>query len=105
MNLYCESDNINDYLLELNEVDYPNPMIHLKSLNKWIRLDARGNKKGIEAQFSIEKKLAFSINEKLDEKDSSITNAPVNERFFCSIVQFKRQKIKGPSVIEEPFIN
>ncbi|MDN3015701.1 transglutaminase family protein [Paenibacillus sp. BSR1-1] len=44
--------------------------IFLESLNKWIRVDARGNKEGIAAQFSIEEeKLAFSINEELDEKD------------------------------------
>lgn len=44
--------------------------IFLKSLNKWIRLDARGNKTGINAQFSIEdEKLAFSINKNLGEKD------------------------------------
>ncbi|WP_138419674.1 transglutaminase-like domain-containing protein [Aquibacillus sediminis] len=44
--------------------------VYFNSLNKWIRLDARGNKKGIDAQFSIsEEKLAFTIQEKLDEKD------------------------------------
>ncbi|MDF9759579.1 transglutaminase-like putative cysteine protease [Peribacillus simplex] len=44
--------------------------IFLKTLNKWIRLDARGNKAGIDAQFSIDKeKLAFTTQEKFDEKD------------------------------------
>jgi transglutaminase-like putative cysteine protease len=44
--------------------------VFLKSLNKWVRLDARGNKKGIDAQFSIdEEKLAFPTHEELDEKD------------------------------------
>ncbi|MEK3886216.1 transglutaminase-like domain-containing protein [Bacillus sp. FSL K6-3431] len=44
--------------------------VYFKSLDKWIRLDARGNKQGIDAQFSIgEEKLAFPINEQLDEKD------------------------------------
>ncbi|KHF39375.1 transglutaminase-like domain-containing protein [Halalkalibacter okhensis] len=47
--------------------------VYLKSLNKWIRLDARGNKPGVDAQFSIdEEKLAFLVNEKFDEKDYSI---------------------------------
>ncbi|MGJ9460698.1 transglutaminase-like domain-containing protein [Oceanobacillus sp. CF4.6] len=47
--------------------------IFLKSLNKWIRVDARGNKTGIDAQFSTEEeKLAFLINEKLNEKDYPI---------------------------------
>lgn len=50
--------------------------IFLKSLNKWIRVDARGNKEGINAQFSIEEeKLAFPINEKLDEKDYPVIYA------------------------------
>lgn len=44
--------------------------VFLKTLNKWQRLDARGNKQGIDAQFSIdEDKLAFTPQEKYDEKD------------------------------------
>ncbi|UFU01146.1 transglutaminase family protein [Radiobacillus kanasensis] len=44
--------------------------VFLKSLNKWIRLDARGNKKGIDAQFSLDdERLAFTTLEELDEKD------------------------------------
>lgn len=55
--------------------------IFFKSLNKWIRVDARGNKKGIDAQFSInEEKLAFLINEELDEKDYPIIYAKPHPR-------------------------
>ena len=44
--------------------------VYLESLNRWIRLDARGNKIGVDAQFLIDgEKLAFLINEKLNEKD------------------------------------
>ncbi|MEK3887332.1 transglutaminase-like domain-containing protein [Bacillus sp. FSL K6-3431] len=47
--------------------------VFLRSLNKWQRLDARGNKKGIDAQFSIkEEKLAYTTQEKYDEKDYPI---------------------------------
>jgi hypothetical protein len=43
---------------------------YVKSLNRWIRLDARGNKEGIDAQFEIEdEKLAFCVDEALDERD------------------------------------
>lgn len=50
--------------------------IFIKSLNKWIRVDARGNKEGIDAQFSIEEeKLAFPINEKLDETEYPVIYA------------------------------
>jgi len=44
--------------------------VYLKSIDKWIRLDTRGNKKGVDAQFSIkEEKLAFSVQEKYNEED------------------------------------
>ncbi|AXM88513.1 transglutaminase family protein [Anoxybacillus ayderensis] len=50
--------------------------IFLKTLNKWIRLDARGNKKGIDAQFSIdEEKLAFTPQKEFDERDYPIIYA------------------------------
>lgn len=44
--------------------------VYLETINLWIRLDARGNKDGIDAQFSLdEERLAFNINEELQEKD------------------------------------
>lgn len=37
--------------------------VYIESIRKWIRLDARGNKPGVQAEFSIEKeKLAFRVN-------------------------------------------
>ena len=36
--------------------------IYIKSLDKWIRVDARGNKEGVNAKFSLDKEfLAFNI--------------------------------------------
>ena len=44
--------------------------IYIKELNKWVRLDARGNKEGVNAQFSIEEeRLAFPIRPELGEVD------------------------------------
>jgi transglutaminase-like putative cysteine protease len=44
--------------------------VYLRELNKWIRLDARGNKEGINAQFSIDNEmLAFPIRAEYGEKD------------------------------------
>lgn len=44
--------------------------VFVRSINKWIRLDARGNKTGIDAQFSLqEEKLAFTVDERQDETD------------------------------------
>jgi len=46
--------------------------VYLKSLGRWVRLDARGNKVGISAEFSInEEKLAFSLREEYNEVDYS----------------------------------
>lgn len=42
--------------------------IYLATLGKWIRVDARGNTNGINAQFSLKKeKLAFAMDEAADE--------------------------------------
>jgi transglutaminase-like putative cysteine protease len=44
--------------------------VYIKSLDKWIRLDARGNKEGVNAQFSLEKEmLAFPVRSELGEVD------------------------------------
>lgn len=47
--------------------------VFIKELEKWIRLDARGNRKDVDAQFSIEEeKLAFPIRPEKGEIDSFI---------------------------------
>ncbi len=44
--------------------------VYIESLQKWIRLDARGNKAGVNAQFSLEKEiLAFPARPEFGEKD------------------------------------
>ncbi|KNF09256.1 transglutaminase-like protein [Gottschalkia purinilytica] len=44
--------------------------IYIKKIKKWIRVDARGNKKGVDAQFSLEEeKLAFPIRKEFKEED------------------------------------
>ncbi|MEX1030688.1 MAG: transglutaminase family protein [Paenibacillaceae bacterium] len=44
--------------------------VYFRELDKWIRLDARGNKQGINSEFSIdEEKLAFPIRPEYGEKD------------------------------------
>ena len=47
--------------------------VYLKDLNRWIRLDARGNKPVLDAQFSIyEEKIAWPVNRELGEEDNPI---------------------------------
>ena len=44
--------------------------VYIDSLQKWIRLDARGNKAGVNAQFSLEKEiLAFPARPEFGEKN------------------------------------
>lgn len=50
--------------------------VYIKDYKKWIRLDARGNKTGVNAQFSIEtEQLAFPIRLNMGEVDSFIVYA------------------------------
>jgi hypothetical protein len=47
--------------------------VYLKDFNKWIRLDARGNKPGVDAQFCIDKeKIAWPVKKELGEEDNPI---------------------------------
>lgn len=47
--------------------------VYLKDFKKWIRLDARGNKSGVNAQFSVDtEQLAFSIRTDKNEEDGFI---------------------------------
>lgn len=44
--------------------------VYIRELQRWIRLDARGNKEGIQAEFSLEKEqLAFPIQTEYGEID------------------------------------
>lgn len=42
--------------------------VYIRDMNKWVCIDARGNKPGVAAEFSIkQEKLAFTVNEQMDE--------------------------------------
>ena len=47
--------------------------VYISDMKKWIRLDARGNKEGVNAQFSLDtEQLAFPIRPELGEVDSFV---------------------------------
>ena len=47
--------------------------VYIQECEKWIRLDARGNKEGVNAQFSLEEEqLAFPIRTEKGEKDGVV---------------------------------
>lgn len=55
--------------------------VYVESLDKWIRLDARGNKEGVDAQFSLdEERLAFQVREWLGEVDYKVNMPDLDER-------------------------
>lgn len=47
--------------------------VYIEELKRWIRIDSRGNKEGVNAQFFVEEeKLAFPVRSELGEMDISI---------------------------------
>ncbi len=55
--------------------------VYIYELNKWIRLDARGNKENVHAQFSLnEEKLAFPVRSEIGEVDYRDNHPDLDER-------------------------
>ena len=55
--------------------------VYIKDLNRWVRLDARGNKENIDACFSLdEEKLAYPIRSEFGEIDYMDDYADLDER-------------------------
>lgn len=64
--------------------------IYLKSLNKWIRVDARGNKEGVDAQFSVEKEqLAYPADHKRLQEDYPIIFAQPDPNVIAALTNNK----------------
>ena len=64
--------------------------IYIKELNKWIRLDARGNKENVHAEFSLyEERLAFPIRSQLGEVDYRDNNTDLDERLITVLKESK----------------
>ena len=64
--------------------------IYLKSLDKWVRVDARGNKQGVGAEFCIDsEKLAFQVREELGEQDNPVIYANPSENTVKALKESK----------------
>lgn len=58
--------------------------VYLKEYQKWIRLDARGNKPGVNAQFSVDKEqLAFDVRKDKGETDDH-TVYPCTDKYIAA---------------------
>ena len=64
--------------------------VYIEKLKKWIRLDARGNKPGIDAQFSLgEERLAFHVRKEKGEEDIPIIFAAPDENVIKVLKESK----------------
>lgn len=62
--------------------------VYIDSAAKWIRLDARGNKPGVQAEFSLhQEKLAFPVRSELGEREYSTVYAEPNSRTIAVLKQ------------------
>ncbi len=60
--------------------------VWLDSLRRWVRFDARGNKPGVDAQFSLgEERLAFAIRPQYDEVDYLVNHASPHPAIVASL--------------------
>lgn len=57
--------------------------VYIKDLNRWIRLDSRGNKEGVDAQFDLEReKLAFPVRLEIGEMDYNAVYANPSDKLM-----------------------
>ncbi|WP_338554627.1 transglutaminase-like domain-containing protein [Paenibacillus sp. KS-LC4] len=62
--------------------------VYMRSIGKWIRLDARGNKSGVDAQFSLEEeKVAFPIREEYEEFNYPVIYAKPHVKTISALLQ------------------
>jgi len=62
--------------------------VYLQSLERWIRFDARGNKPGVDAQFSLDREqLAFKIRPEYDEVDYLVNHAEPHPSIINTLVE------------------
>ncbi|TCN26181.1 transglutaminase-like domain-containing protein [Mesobacillus foraminis] len=64
--------------------------VYINTLDKWVRLDARGNKKGIHAEFSIgEERLAFPVDEKIGEIDYPMVYTKPHPKTVSALIKHR----------------
>lgn len=67
--------------------------VYLSEEKRWIRLDARGNKENVNAQFSInEEKIAFPVREEYDEIDYPTIYAKMPETVVNAMKNYNNRK-------------
>ncbi|MCK0471736.1 transglutaminase family protein [Halalkalibacter sp. APA_J-10(15)] len=60
--------------------------VYLQSLDRWVRIDARGNKKGVQAEFSLgEERLAFPVRREYGEQDDPVIYVRPHARVIAAL--------------------
>lgn len=69
--------------------------VFLRTINRWIRLDARGNNENVNAQFNLEsEQLAWPIRSELGERDGLVIySVPKEEVVYALLNADNRQKL------------
>ncbi len=81
--LRLDSDDSPLFLHGLNAV-------YLKDVDRWMRLDVRGNKSGIDARFSIDtERLAFAVRTEKGERDISTIFADPDPNVIAALTEAK----------------
>lgn len=66
--------------------------VYIKEVDKWIRLDARGNKLGVNAQFNLsEEQLAYPVRKELGEFDTNIIYSEPIIAVQCCLLKSKNK--------------
>jgi transglutaminase-like putative cysteine protease len=60
--------------------------VYLESIKRWVRIDARGNKPGVDAQFCLAfEQLAFPVRRELGEVDEPVIYASPNKNVIKAL--------------------
>ena len=62
--------------------------VYLPSLGRWIRLDARGNKPGVDAQFSLDtEQIAYAVRPEMGERDYLVNYAVPHPKIAVTLMK------------------
>lgn len=79
--------------------------VYINSLDRWIHLDARGNKTGVDAQFDLEQeRLAFPVRKDLGEVDYGIVYANPSDKLMQVLEEsvYRRYRRTGKNKAYSP---
>ena len=90
----CYQRLTNDDTLESGYIIHGLNAVYLSNKNKWIRLDARGNRNDIKAEFSTEiEKIAFPIRQEYNEIDYPTIYAKPHPKVTEALEKYTNRKI------------